>query len=70
MWIINLLVGLGITLGKQVAHLIPVNEGVTWYPVNGNGGQGTQGKQGRFEGGDGIKIRLGRPTTCASVNDI
>ncbi len=38
--------------------------------MNGNGGQGTQGKQGRFEGGDGIKIRLGRLTTCASVNGI
>ncbi len=33
--------------------------------MNGNGGQGTQGKQGRFEG---IKIRLGCPTTRASVN--
>ena len=38
--------------------------------MNGNGGEGTQGKQGRFEGGDGIKIRLGRPTTRASVNGI
>ena len=58
------------TFGEQVGNFIPVNEGVTWYPVNGNSGQGAQGKQGGFEGGDGIKIRLGRPTTCASVNDI
>ncbi len=31
--------------------------------MNGN-------SQGGFEGGDGIKIGLGRPTTCASVNGI
>ena len=36
--------------------------------MNGNSGQGAQSKQGGFEGGDGIKIRLGRPTTSASVN--
>ncbi len=58
------------TFGEQVGNFIPVNEGVTWYPVNGNSGQGAQGKQGGFEGGDGIKIRLGRPTTSASVNGI
>ncbi len=51
------------TFGEQVGNFIPVNEGMTWYPVNGNSGQGAQGKQGGFEGGDGIKIRLYRPTT-------
>ena len=53
------------TFGEQVGNFIPVNEGVTWHPVNGNSGQGAQSKQGGFEGGDGIKIRLGRPTTSA-----
>ena len=38
--------------------------------MNGNSGQGAQGKQGRFEGGDGNKIRLGCPTAHASVNGI
>ena len=38
--------------------------------MDGNSGQGAQGKSGGFEGGDGIKIRLGRPTTGASVNGI
>ena len=58
------------TFGEQVGNFIPVNEGVTWHPVNGNSGQGAQSKRGGFEGGDGIKIRLGRPTTGASVNGI
>ncbi len=58
------------TFGEQVGNFVPVNEGVTWHPMNGNSGQGAQGKQGWVEGGDGIKIRLGRPTTCGSVNGI
>ena len=61
---------IGTTFGEQVGNFIPINERVTRYPMNGNSGQGAQGKQGGFEGGDGIKIRLGRPTTSASVNGI
>ncbi len=60
------------TFGEQVGNFIPVDEAVTWHPVNGNSDQGAQSKQGGFdhEGGDGIKVRLGRPTTSASVNGI
>ena len=46
------------TFGEQVGDFIPVDEAVTWHPVNGNSGQGAQSKQGGFEGGDGMPVLM------------